>query len=203
MKKFTNRKDFPDVLPDGVSSYCPKCHECLGNRRIKIKLEQNCELCGAAIDRALVWDDGIKQYFDNTGTIIHESVGVFIINEKKEILLFSLSKFPYGYTIPAGHVDTGEDPVISATRELQEEVGISVDSLEHIGNCIIEQDSCSRGADVHKWNAYMMKYDGQAIILNDEGSKPEWFSLDAIPDSITVAIKTLLSNGSILQNLKK
>jgi len=201
MNSFTSRMDFPDELPLGTSSYCPICHGCLGNKRIKIQKGDNCTLCDESIVRVLVWDDEIKQYFDESDTLIHESVGIFLINNKKELLLFSLAKFPYGHTVPAGHIDSGEQPKEAAVRELQEELGIQTDSLIHLNSCRIEKDSCSRGSDVHIWDAYMLQYDNQKITLNDEGVEYGWFDLVDVPGDLTTPVRMLLGDKDVVDKL--
>ncbi len=175
----------------------------MGNERIKVKLEDICRFCHVNIERSLVWDNKIKQYFDDKDILVHESVGIFIVNSAGEVLLFSLTKFPYGYTVPAGHVDSGEIALDSAIRELKEEVGVSVETLEHLGDYLMEGDSCSRGADVHKWSVYMLLYEGQKINLNEEGSEYGWFSLDELPDNLTMPVESLLSKEVIRERIMR
>jgi mutator protein MutT len=70
---------------------------------------------------------------------------VYIILKKNNQILF-LQRYQTGwcdglYTVPAGHIDTGEKPKASAIRELKEEVGINsdIDSLELV-HILYEKD---------------------------------------------------------------
>ncbi|MEK9177792.1 MAG: NUDIX hydrolase, partial [Patescibacteria group bacterium] len=53
----------------------------------------------------------------------HKSVGMFIWNDDK-LLLIERGKRPYGFAVPAGHVDGDKTFEIAAIRELKEEVGL-------------------------------------------------------------------------------
>ena len=135
--------------------------------------------------------------------MLHESVGIFLINQARQLLLFELAKFPFGYTVSAGHVDTGELPIAAAQRELAEEVGITLPTqdLQNVGSYRIENDSCSRGADVHQWTAFVASYNGQEITLNDEGAAYAWYDLDALPNNLTVPVHVLLHEHKILAHI--
>jgi ADP-ribose pyrophosphatase YjhB (NUDIX family) len=115
-----------------------------------------------------VWDPQLKQYFNENNFLVHESAGVILINPDREILLFFRSKFPSAHTIPAGHVDEGEDVKIAAIREVSEETGISITGVVLIKEDIIIGDSCSRGADIHKWFLYASRVDKVKVELTDE-----------------------------------
>lgn len=201
MNNYTKRSDFPAELPTTTASYCPNCHDLLAYERVKVTPGFKCSNCGDEIARALVWDDQIEQSFDTDNCLVHKSVGVFLINDKKEVLLFSLNKFPYGHTISAGHVDRGESSDVAARRELKEELGLEVDELEYIASEKIAGDSCSRGADVHEWDAYWAQYSGQEIILNDEGVSYSWFSSDKLPSDLTKPVADLLHNRKVWSKL--
>jgi ADP-ribose pyrophosphatase len=51
--------------------------------------------------------------------------------------------------IPAGGVDSGEDPVDTARRELEEETGFSAESLEKIGFFYTSPGFCNEGMHVY------------------------------------------------------
>ena len=109
----TIRQFFPKVLPDIRSGYCFNCHELLPPEIFTadgaLPKEYTCEKCSVTSRRVLVWDPQLRQYFNDESQLVHESAGVILVNNEDEILLFYRSKFPSAYTIPAGHVDAGED----------------------------------------------------------------------------------------------
>lgn len=124
---FTKRNDFPESLPTEKTFFCCLC----GNAGVeKVKKINNetlykCKTCGHSSERFLAWDPGMEQYFNGAGELVHKSVGVILENEDKQILLFKRVKFPFLWTIPAGHLDKGEDYLIAAKRELLEETQIT------------------------------------------------------------------------------
>ena len=60
-----------------------------------------------------------------------------VFNEKGQLLLLKRSELaefkPGHYTIPGGHVDSGEDFETAAKRELLEESGIKSDNITEVG----------------------------------------------------------------------
>lgn len=71
--------------------------------------------------------------------LYHKHVGVLIMNEKGELLFQRRSPDkkinPNKWTRTGGHVDSGEEPIIAAQREVKEEIGveISIDKFELMG----------------------------------------------------------------------
>lgn len=57
--------------------------------------------------------------------------GVFLVNEKNELLLVRGPKFT-SWVVPGGHVDFGESLEDCAKRELKEETGLTCDKLTFI-----------------------------------------------------------------------
>lgn len=85
--------------------------------------------------------DGVKSRADvHKYGFKHKVVQCYIINEKnKEKWVyfqqrsFNKNNYPGFYDIAcAGHIDSGEEPVISMVRELEEEVGLKVDKSQLI-----------------------------------------------------------------------
>lgn len=75
----------------------------------------------------------------------HRAVHVWIVNSKNEVLLQrrgeTLVNFPDMWDISvAGHVSAGEEPVVSALREMQEEVGLNLNAeqLKKIGEIKVQ-----------------------------------------------------------------
>jgi len=197
MQYFTTRKDFPEILPTEKTFFCSKC----GNSPVeKIKnaddtIVYKCDCCESVNERFLAWDPRMVQYFNNNNDeLVHGSVGVIVQNKQQEILLFKRVKYPFLWTIPAGHLDVGENPQSAAERELKEETGIIANELKEIFTGEIRGDSCVGGADIHFWHAYLyqVKDDVIPVIEEEEGSKWGWFSLQDVP-KVTMPVQYLLS----------
>jgi nucleoside triphosphatase len=54
------------------------------------------------------------------------TVGVFIFNQKGELLLLRSHKWPGKYVVPGGHVELGERIEQTVLRETKEETGLDV-----------------------------------------------------------------------------
>jgi ADP-ribose pyrophosphatase YjhB (NUDIX family) len=124
-------------------------------------------------------------------------VGRVVRNREGRFLFFERVDFPPRWTVPSGHVDTGETPEAASARELKEEVGLSADltSLVHIGTEDIVGDSCRRGADAHRWHAYLADLpDTGDVQVIDEGHRPVWLTLaEALERTLTVPVRQMLA----------
>lgn len=161
--------------------FCQKCHS-ENVRRIfkKEKTFYKCADCKTTSERMIVIDPKIKWWIDKkTKEYWHESVGVFLINEKKEVLLFKRTIFPFAYTLPAGHIDTGERPLTAIKKEVLEETGLKVQKPKLFSKEDVLGDKCRRGADNHRWHLYTTHVlNDLEIKINDEGIQPIWLTFD-------------------------
>jgi 8-oxo-dGTP diphosphatase len=137
------------------------------------------------------------QYFDEQDRLIHEGAGVIVQNEEGDILFFLRTKYPFLWTIPGGHMSPGEDSKAAALRELEEEVGLSIQTAQLIFEGIIEGDECMGGATIHKWYLYHAKVKDVAVHLDDEGSRFAWFPISSIPENITYPVAYLLEQPGV------
>ena len=185
-----------DWKDDGeYHQYCISCHAEKVERTYKVgKTYYLCSECGKANERSIVIDPDVKWWLDEDGEYWHESSGVFVRNNRKQFLFFERTIFPFSYTVPAGHVDAGEEPLQSAVRELKEEVGIKAKSLVEIATEDIIGDSCRRGSDAHKWHAFLYELDGTPKIrIKEEGIKPSWLSIkEALVKELTFPVRYIL-----------
>ncbi len=119
-----------------------------------------------------------------TNSDILRVVGIFILNANNEILLQMRSEKSFRYPSHwdcsgGGHVDSGEDYLTSAQRELYEEIGIKT-KLEFLGKDYIELDDGRK-----HFNAfYKGKYDGEFHIDPNEVKKIKFFSVNEINQMI-------------------
>ncbi len=162
-----------DILKKGNGEYCPKCY----SKDVK-RIDKGfyCKKCGASSERLIIIDDKINYWIDDHNNYWHESVGILIENKKREILLIKLDKFPFGYSIPAGHVDNGENPIDAAKRETLEEVGLDLDNFDLMLDADLTNDPCRRGADHHRWHLYKVRINNANVRINEESSNSIWIN---------------------------
>ena len=161
--------------------FCQKCHSENVHRIFKKeKTYYECSDCRTVSERMIVIDPKVKWWIDKkTNEYWHESVGAFLINKKKEILLFKRIIYPFAYTLPAGHIDTGNRPLAAVKKELLEETGLKVKKLKLFSKENVIGDKCRRGADNHLWHLYIAHVSNNIEIkINDEGIRPIWIALD-------------------------
>jgi len=175
----------PDSIPlDKEGQYCIKCFSGPIKRVFKGGLTYyHCAACGETSERSLVIDNGIIWHIDEQGIYWHESVGTLLINEQNKVLCILRKIYPFAYSIPAGHLDVGENPAAAAARrELKEETGIThVQNFGLVKVFDIPGDSCRRGSDDHRWHLYRGKISGDATLsLSDEASSANWFSIEEL-----------------------
>ena len=168
----------PFLLPtDGkMHRFCISCHE-QGVVQVKEngKKMYYCEACDMVNDRAIYFNEHIS-WINEDGVLWHESAGVFVRRADGKFLFFKRTEFPFVLTVPAGHVDRNEEPIAAASRELEEETGLTGE-LEQIGSADITGDSCSAGADDHRWHAYLLRVEnGVDANIIEEGEAALWLT---------------------------
>ncbi|MET9049207.1 NUDIX hydrolase [Streptomyces sp. NPDC002387] len=190
----------PQALNDGaVHHYCLRCHgESVQWRTAAGRRQCACRSCGHVADRALVLDPEVRWWTDAEGEYWHETAGVFVRDVRGRVLLFDRTAFPFGLTIPAGHVECDEQPDDAAERELREETGIAGRPLEHLARIRVPGDGCRRGADAHLWHVYrtVAEVDADLVVeLGPEGSSAVWLTpAEALERPVTYAVRRLLED---------
>ncbi|MCA9331414.1 NUDIX hydrolase [Candidatus Saccharibacteria bacterium] len=177
--------------------YCEKCHaETISRVKDGERTQYACSSCNGRYDRSIVVDPGLVWWVDEEQNYWHESAGVFIRNDNSEFLFFDRIIFPFSLTIPSGHVDKGEDAMTAAKREVSEEVGLTVENIREVAVADVWGDQCRRGADVHRWHAFVADLPSDAgISLNHEGLNPQWKTLDeAIASDIITPVRYMIDN---------
>jgi len=118
--------------------------------------------------------------------ILYSGVGALLIQDNKILLLYrSPNIFGGGvYCLPGGHID-GNEPVTHAlARELNEEIGITINPEDaqfvHV---------CHRKSDDREYIDFLfLVRDWQGKPINKEPEKHEkieWFSLDQLPENLS------------------
>ena len=114
------------------------------------------------------------------------SVGVIVWKDDK-LLLIERARFPFGFAIPAGHVDGDDAFEIAAKRELKEEGG-----LETLGLFLLLESKkynvCRRpNGSWHYWKIYQAEVSGEINRSLDETKKVGWYTKE---DLKRLAIRT-------------
>jgi mutator protein MutT len=98
-----------------------------------------------------------------------QSVRVIIRNKKGKFLLV---KDKWGWNFPGGKINPGETPEKAGKREVHEETGLEVESLEKIAEEVIFYANLSPPNQHWKAHFYQAKkYSGEAKIREEEKEK--------------------------------
>jgi ADP-ribose pyrophosphatase YjhB (NUDIX family) len=109
----------------------------------------------------------------------NKSVGMLIWNGDK-LLLIERRKPPFGFAPPAGHVDDFSSEEVAARGEVQEEVGLRVESLNLVTKGRKDNPCRREGGDHHYWWIYEVEVSGELRRNLDETKQAGWFSAGKI-----------------------
>ena len=109
----------------------------------------------------------------------HKSVGMFVW-ESGKLLLIERGRPPYGFAVPAGHVDDDLTYEDAAKRELKEEVGLDTDSLELIKEGKKENYCRRKDGAWHYWKLFKIVSSGEIVRSEDETKQAVWYTVDRI-----------------------
>jgi ADP-ribose pyrophosphatase YjhB (NUDIX family) len=103
-----------------------------------------------------------------------------LVWKDEKLLLLERKKFPFGFAIPAGHVEDNEKYEDGAIRELREEVGLNAIKLD----LILEkrkENKCRREDGIwHLWKIYKVGFTGDITGSIDETKKVIWCDKEEI-----------------------
>ncbi|HVV23616.1 MAG TPA: NUDIX hydrolase [Pseudonocardiaceae bacterium] len=193
------RLDFP-WRGDGRHDYCVEvgCHAETVERVCRDGADYfHCHTCGRRNARRIAIDPGIEWWVAEDGEYWHESAGVFVRDRDHRFLFFTRAVYPADQlTVPSGHVDAGETAETAAVRELGEEVGWRAPGVRHVASADIVGDSCRRGADAHRWHAYLAVVEARpAVRLNGEGAGAEWLTrAEALARNLTTPVRYMMEH---------
>lgn len=126
-------------------------------------------------------------------------VGVYIINDKNQVLLL-LRNASHGsgtWCPPGGHMEYGESFFETGARETKEETDLDVSEIELVGvtNDIYKEET------KHYITLHLRarNYKGEERIMElDKASDMRWFSFDALPDNLFLSAKNfLIESGGV------
>ena len=123
-------------------------------------------------------------------------VGVYIINDKNEVLLL-LRNASHGsgtWCPPGGHMEYGESFFETGARETKEETDLDVNEVELVGvtNDIYAEET------KHYITLHLRakNYTGEEKIMEpDKASDMKWFPLDALPENMFLSAKNFFSEN--------
>lgn len=135
-----------------------------------------CLVCGYVGDRAVTFTPEMRFCIED-GQIIHYSVGAAVFcrfegEQEKRVLLLRRATHPVGaFTIPSGHWDVGEDAIVSAQREVEEETGIMppIKKLIPVSTNERVEEECRSGSNIHIWQFYRYNTTSKAADLKLPG----------------------------------
>lgn len=102
------------------------------------------------------------------------TVGIFIFNQRGELLLLQSHKWPGAYVVPGGHVELGERLEEAAVREAKEETGLDVYDLEFINFQQFIYDPAFWKQRHFIFFDFAAKTDNTTVVLNDEAQTHIW-----------------------------
>lgn len=111
----------------------------------------------------------------------HTSVGMLVWRDEK-LLLIERAKTPFGFALPAGHVDDDATYEQSAKRELQEEVGLVAEEIRLILEGRKENPCRRENGSWHYWKIFQVVAKGEIVRSEDETKKADWYTKEQLVD---------------------
>ena len=112
------------------------------------------------------------------------SAACVVTNDNGEVLLLDHVLRPRsGWGLPGGFLDKGEQPETAVRREISEETGLELTDvrLERI-----------RTMQRHLEIIFSAKAIGEASVKSREITALDWFSVDSLPEEMSIAQRTLI-----------
>jgi len=127
--------------------------------------------------------------------IIKVGVGVYIFNDKKQLLL-GLRKSNHAkdtWCPPGGHMEYGETNEQTAIREVKEETGLDISSDDVVLKGTTNDFFKESGKHYITLHLVCKKFSGTPQIMEpDKCAKWQWFDLNNLPDNLMLPVKNFL-----------
>ncbi|MFT3782353.1 MAG: NUDIX domain-containing protein [Nibricoccus sp.] len=119
--------------------------------------------------------------------LLHRAVHVLVFNKRGQVFLQKRSMLKDSApgcwdSSCSGHLDSGEDYVPAAVRELIEEIGLAI-AGSHLLTPILRVSACADTGNEFVW-VYKLESEGPFVLHPAEIERGDWFA----PDEITRAI---------------
>ncbi len=158
------------------------CIECDSDKIDEVVKENKryffCHACQKLHDRAIDTAYGADVTIPTEKGIIHLIAGALIKNGR-QFLLIKRRAYPFGYALPAGHIEYGETPLETLHREILEETGLKVKKSTLLFEGEIH-NKCRYGADRHIWYFYKCQCEPGIPLLNPESEGIGWYSPEEV-----------------------
>lgn len=153
--------DTPTSAPAEIR-FCPRCGAPLATRRVGDKARRACSACN---------------YIHFTDPKV--GVGVLVVQNRR-ILLVRRAVHPQigAWSVPAGFLDQGEDPQLTAVRETREETGLDV-RITSLVDVYYNAPQPQGGASI--FILYRAELIGGQLKAGDDADRVAFFELDALP----------------------
>lgn len=158
-----NSIPLPNSAPEKII-YCPKCASGLITRFVGDKLRRTCPSCN---------------YIHYTDPKV--GVGILVISDGKVLLVKRGMNPEIGkWSIPAGFLDYGEDPQVTAVREVLEETNLRVKITGLLDVYYNPEAQTQGGASIFiLYKAELLEGELRA---GDDAEEAAFFELSSIPD---------------------
>lgn len=145
-----------------------------------------CPLCGTKLIKRSAGDDGNVPFCEKCSRFWFDTFSsciiVLVANEYNEVALLRQGYLSDKYTsFVAGYITPGENAENAARREVKEEIGISLKTLEYAGSYWFGKNECLM-------HGYIGKADKSNFELSSEVDSAEWTKAEDVvktlfPDS--------------------
>ncbi|HKZ44262.1 MAG TPA: NUDIX hydrolase [Anaerolineales bacterium] len=159
-------------MAETIINFCPRCGAAISSMEKFGKTRPVCSQCG--------W-----VHFSDP-----KVAAAVLIKEDGKVLLVRRGNDPERgkWTLPAGFVDGGENPIHSAERECLEETGLKVKVTGLLD--VIPGLEHARGADI------LIVYEATilegTLLAQDDADKAEWFQFNNLPPLAFSATRQIL-----------
>lgn len=117
------------------------------------------------------------------------TAGAVVVNEEGRLLLLKhVFRAGSGWGIPGGFIKPGEQPEEAVRRELREEVGLELAQVEF---AFIRTLKRTRQIEV----VFFCRSHGEARLQSVEVERADWFSLNALPETLSADQRWLIERA--------
>ena len=146
-------------------AYCPRCATPLVTKPVMDKLRRVCPACNYV-------------YFTDPKV----GVGVMVVKDGRLLLVRRAMVPEKGkWSIPAGFVDSGEDPRETAVREAEEETGLQV-VITGLVDVYFNRPARPNQPGASIFILYRAECVGGQLQAGDDAAAAAFFALDALPE---------------------